>query len=132
MGANPTRQRWFGAGIATLLLVGAAGCGRSDDGDIAVAGTSTIRVTTTTATTVVSETVATTAPPSTQLTYVVTDGDTLSVIAERFGISTEDLANFNAITDVNSIKVGQELSIPPAGESVATTVASETSTTASG
>ncbi len=131
MGANPTRRRCYGPIFAGLLVLGAAGCGRSDDGDIAVAGTSTIRVTTTTATTVVSETVATTAPPSTQLTYVVASGDTLSVIAERFGVSTEDLANFNAITDTNAIQVGQELNIPPAGETVPT-LAEETSTTASG
>lgn len=126
MGANPSRSRMFGAGIATVLLLAAAGCGRSDEGDIAVAGTSTIRVTTTTAS-VVSETVATSAPPSTQLTYVVQSGDTLSVIAQRFGIPTEDLANFNAIADSDTIKVGQELSIPPAN-ATATTVAA-TSTT---
>ncbi len=130
MGANPNRGRLIGAGLSAVVLLASAGCGRSDDGDIAVAGTSTIRVTTTTATTVVSETVPTTAPPSTQLTYVVQSGDSLSVIAQRFGISTEDLANFNAIADFNDIKVGQELSIPPA--SATSTTAAETSTTASG
>ncbi len=131
MGAKSTRRRLIGAGLTAVVFLASTGCGRSDDGDISVAGTSTIRVTTTTATTVVSETVATTAPPSTQLTYVVQSGDSLSVIAERFGISTDELAEFNAITDVNSIKVGQELTIPPA-DTTATTAAEETSTTASG
>lgn len=130
MGAKTIRGKHIGAALSTVLLLASAGCGRTDEGDIAVAGTSTIRVTTTTASSVVSETVATAAPPSTQLTYVVQSGDSLSVIAQRFGISTEDLANFNAISDFNSIKVGQELTIPPAGETVPTTAA--TSTTASG
>ncbi len=54
----------------------------------------------------------TTAAPQSQL-YEVQPGDTLSVIAERFGISTTALADANGITDVNTIKPGQELTIPP-------------------
>jgi LysM repeat protein len=44
---------------------------------------------------------------------VIQSGDSLSVVAERFGIRTADLAEFNAIEDVNSIKIGQEIRIPP-------------------
>lgn len=54
----------------------------------------------------------TTAAPQAQL-YEIQPGDTLSVIAERFGISTAALADANGITDVNTIKPGQELTIPP-------------------
>ncbi len=54
----------------------------------------------------------TTAAPQASL-YEVQPGDTLSVIAERFGISTTALADANGITDVNTIKPGQELTIPP-------------------
>lgn len=50
----------------------------------------------------------------TQLTYIIQPGDSLSLIAERFGVDARALADFNAIADLNAIKVGQELSIPPA------------------
>ena len=43
--------------------------------------------------------------------YVVKSGDTLSQIAERFGVKTNDLRSFNNI-DGNNIRVGQNLSIP--------------------
>lgn len=56
----------------------------------------------------------TAATPSTrQLTYVIQSGDSLSQIAERFGVDVRALADFNAIADTDAIKVGQELSIPP-------------------
>ncbi len=105
---------------AGALLVSA--CGRSGDPDVSVAGTSTEATAATTTTTAAeSATVPTTAPPTTQLTYVIQSGDSLSVIAQRFGIPTQDLADFNAISDVDSIKVGQEISIPPSTVAPATT-----------
>lgn len=103
---------------ASIALVVAA-CGRGDDG-ADVAG---VEVTASTTAAPIAETTTTVPPPTTQLNYVVQSGDSLSVIASRFGISTDELANFNAISDVNSIVVGQELSIPP------TTVAAPESTT---
>lgn len=57
-------------------------------------------------------TTPTTAAPQAQ-TYEVQPGDTLSVIAERFGITTTALAEANGIDDVNTIKPGQELIVPP-------------------
>lgn len=45
-------------------------------------------------------------------TYVIQSGDTLSVIAERFGVSIEALSQANGIDDVNTIRPGQELVIP--------------------
>jgi LysM repeat protein len=69
---------------------------------------------------VVTSTTATTAPPAPAMeaagSYVVEPGDTLSVIAEQFGITTDALSAANNITDVDTIRPGQELIIPaPAG-----------------
>ena len=44
--------------------------------------------------------------------YTVQPGDTLGVIATRFGVRTARLAQANAITDINLISVGQKLVIP--------------------
>jgi len=123
------------AGLCAASLLVAA-CGRSGDPDISVAGTSTEATAATTTTTAAeSATVPTTAPPTTQLTYVIQSGDSLSVIAQRFGISTQDLADFNAIADVDAIQVGQEISIPPSTVAPATTASTaaeaESTTTAS-
>ena len=128
-------QRWtkprhvFGVvGVLAALAVLPA-CGRDGDGEVGVGGETTLRITTTSA---VSQTVATTTT-TIQLTYVIQSGDSLSVIAERFGVSTQELADFNAIADVNAIKVGQELSIPPTTAAPATTASTEAaSTTAAG
>ncbi len=73
----------------------------------------------------------TTAPPATQQvpttaaataplaepagTYVVQSGDTLSVIADQFGVSTEALQAANGLNDVDTIQPGQELVIPAPG-----------------
>lgn len=47
-----------------------------------------------------------------QQTYVVKRGDTLSQIAERFGVSAADLARANGITNPRLIYAGQQLVIP--------------------
>ena len=44
--------------------------------------------------------------------YIVQQGDTLSAITLRFGISLEELLAANDITDPNSVKIGQRLIIP--------------------
>ncbi len=44
--------------------------------------------------------------------YVVQAGDTLSKIASRFGVRSDDLARANGLNDRNVIKVGQKLVIP--------------------
>lgn len=47
-------------------------------------------------------------------TYTVEAGDTLGLIADRFGLTLEQLVAFNGITDPNLIAVGQVLQIPTA------------------
>lgn len=45
--------------------------------------------------------------------YTVEDGDSLSSIADQFGVSQDALAEINNIEDPNSLQAGQELVIPP-------------------
>jgi LysM repeat protein len=49
-----------------------------------------------------------------QDTYVVSQGDTLGMIAKRFGISVDELQELNEIDDPNQISVGQVLRLPGA------------------
>jgi murein DD-endopeptidase MepM/ murein hydrolase activator NlpD len=44
--------------------------------------------------------------------YTVAPGDTLGAIANRFGVTVDDLVAFNGIADPNLLAVGQVLSIP--------------------
>jgi LysM repeat protein len=52
--------------------------------------------------------------PGVQQRYVVQEGDTLSGIAARFGVSEESILKQNAIQDPNRLLAGQELIIPAA------------------
>jgi LysM repeat protein len=118
----PTRHTLI-VSIAALGLA-AAGCGRSaPEGAVAadpgtepnIAGVQVVSdepVIDPTAAPAVVTTAPTTAPPATTSTYIVQPGDTLSVIAERFGVSLAALSAANDITDVDSISPGQELIIP--------------------
>lgn len=54
-------------------------------------------------------------PEPTQVTgptYIVASGDSLTLIANRFGVKLDDLMSANGITDANQIFVGQPLLIP--------------------
>jgi LysM repeat protein len=48
----------------------------------------------------------------TPVVYVIQPGDSLSAIADRYGISVEELSQANDIADPNVIQVGQKLVIP--------------------
>lgn len=52
--------------------------------------------------------------PGEKQRYVVREGDTLSGIAARFGVSEETILQENPLSDPNRLLVGQELVIPPA------------------
>lgn len=49
--------------------------------------------------------------PKPVMTYTVQAGDTLSGIAAKYGISTQNLASLNGITNPNFIRVGQKLKV---------------------
>ena len=124
---RPLLSGAFGALALSLALVG---CGRSApesigevlpaEGEPEAAGVQVVSQqavvvpppTTATVPTTVAETIP---PAATGTTYVVQAGDTLSVIAEQFSVTTDAISQANGITDVNSIQPGQELIIPAPG-----------------
>ena len=79
---------------------------------------------TATATPAASATPTATAPPSTATPaiaeYTVQPGDTLGAIAANFGLTTEELADFNDLPDPDLIDVGTVLRLPPVGGAGAT------------
>ena len=103
------------AGGATLV----AACGKGDD----VADTLPPILTTTTTTTVFETTT------TVQRYYVIQPGDTLSKIAESFGVDINDLMLVNGITDPDHIEAGQEIEIPPPRAVSNTLPSTSTSTT---
>jgi nucleoid-associated protein YgaU len=53
-----------------------------------------------------------TSPTADEFEHVVQSGETLSLIAARYGVSVEEIAAANNIADVSVISVGQVLAIP--------------------
>lgn len=49
---------------------------------------------------------------SSYITYTVKSGDTLSKIASRYGVTVKKIADYNHLSNVNSLRVGQKLKIP--------------------
>jgi LysM repeat protein len=45
-------------------------------------------------------------------TYVIQGGDSLSKIAQRYGVSAREIAELNAMKDPNKIRVGQKILLP--------------------
>ncbi len=112
--------------LGTLLLIG---CGSSPTASPASSPQATLSLATLGATAVMTPAVppsstvavaptATAGPTATDTAtpepqeYTVQSGDTLSLIAYRFGVTLEDLAKANDITNYNDIWVGQVLVIP--------------------
>jgi LysM repeat protein len=101
-------MRWSSLGLAVVpavTLVSVAGC--SEDGGTSGAPTLPPIVTTSTL------------PPPTTLNlisqsqfYQVRAGDNLTGIADRFGVTVEDLMAKNGIQDPDAIAVGQVLELP--------------------
>lgn len=55
-------------------------------------------------------------------TYIVKKGDTLSGIGKKYGMSYQELAKYNGISNPNKINVGQVIKIPTAAKVVTYTV----------
>ncbi|MFM7125439.1 MAG: LysM peptidoglycan-binding domain-containing protein [Actinomycetota bacterium] len=57
--------------------------------------------------------------------YTIQEGDTLSEIAQIFGVLVDDLISYNAIADPDAIQAGQVLKVPspanPSGTTTSTT-----------
>jgi lysozyme len=54
-------------------------------------------------------------PVKQETVYVVKSGDTLSGIAAQYGVTYQELASYNGISNPNVIYVGQEIHIPGTG-----------------
>jgi LysM repeat protein len=52
-------------------------------------------------------------PPGEPIVYKVQSGDSLSSIADKFGVTVDDIVKVNNIANPNEIYAGQELIIPP-------------------
>jgi LysM repeat protein len=65
-------------------------------------------------------------PPANAVYYTVQSGDTLNIIAKKFGLSWVDLSNANNLSNANVIQPGQQLIIPgsssPAGSATVPSV----------
>jgi LysM repeat protein len=105
------------AGVGALALLGA--CGDDDDSS----GDDTLPAMQTTA---VAPT--TTLPPSTTQPrfYEIKSGDTLSGIADSFGLPEQAIMEANGITDPNKIFAGQVITLPLLADVSTTTTAAVT------
>jgi LysM repeat protein len=99
-----------GAVVVFAFIIGHATGGGGGVSSVAAATRTTTGVVPTTAARVSSHTVAV--------------GESLSSIATSFGLTTQDLASFNNITNINHVFVGEVLKIP-----TPTTVPAPTTTT---
>ena len=95
------------AGLASALTLLLASC-REDAGTPTLAPAPTLLVVTATAGPPPVPT------PGEQQRYIVREGDTLSGIAARFGVSEDAILKENPLSDRDRLFVGQELLIPPA------------------
>ncbi len=103
------RSRWLGTSVAVAgLVVGLAAC----PDDEAERRTATLPpILTTTSTTTIP-------PPTTrpQRFYEVQEGDTLTEIADQFGVPILSIMRLNAIPDQNAIYAGQLIELPEPGD----------------
>lgn len=101
--ARPARIRNVLICLLCLATTGLVACGESED---ALTTLPPIRSTTTTSST------TTTTLVSQRQFHEVQSGETLSVIAERYGVSVAALVDLNRITDPDRIEAGVTLEIP--------------------
>ena len=115
-------RRLLLTGATTLVVVG---CGRSapvdalndigSDPDIAGVSVTSPDAVVATEPPAEGETTTTASGAAAQeVLYTVAPGDTLSGIASAYGVTVQQLADYNGIEDVHAISPGQQLAIPPA------------------
>ena len=99
-------------GAAFAVVLTACGLGGGDDPPpAATAPTDVLSIVTPTPGTPPPRAAAP-APAVGQQTYVVREGDSLSVIADRFGVTQDAIQRANDLADPNSLFAGQEIVIP--------------------
>ncbi len=54
-----------------------------------------------------------TAPPDEETIHVVQDGDTISGLAQQYGISMQAIIDANSLENPDSLSIGQKIKIPP-------------------
>ena len=59
-------------------------------------------------------------------TYVVQDGDTVSAIAEKFGVTVDTIRWANSLSDVDTLSLGEKLLVPPVSGVLVTVKAGDT------
>ena len=94
-------------GFVLIPLVMLTACGRSDGGEESATSTAEEVLMIVTLTPVPSATTR-----SEMVDYVVAEGDTLSGIADEFGVNPQDIVEANNLLNPDSIFVGQTLQIP--------------------
>lgn len=113
------RKAIFAVATAAIAL---SACGRSAPSADAESTTTSAASSTTTAAPVVTQPTTTVERfTGSEQTYIVADGDAFSVIAAKFDVSAEKLAEFNDIADPNLIRVGQTIYLPPGSDSIVVT-----------
>lgn len=113
------RKAIFAFGAAAIVL---SACGRSAPSAEAENPTTSAASSTTTVAPVTTQPTTTVERfTGSEETYIVAEGDAFSLIASKFDISAEKLAEFNDIADPNLIRVGQTIYLPPGSDSVVVT-----------
>jgi LysM repeat protein len=91
------------AGVVGVAALGVSGCGESDGVYTTLPPIRSTTTSSTTTTTTVAQEIQ---------TYVVQPGETLSVIAERFGVSVAAIVDLNEISNPDRIDAGVTIKIP--------------------
>jgi LysM repeat protein len=109
--------------LAACCLIAGAACGGGSSGTKA-ADSSKIPTATLPATLPAPQIISgAAAQPGGQASYTIKDGDTLAGIADKFGISLDDLRAANPGIDPLSLRTGQTIKLPSAASTVPATEA---------
>jgi LysM repeat protein len=103
------RAKACASALAVALVIVVTACGGSGDAKPTSTPNDVMMVVTPTPGTPVPNTPT---PATNQQTYTVREGDSLSGIANRFGVTEKELQKTNHLSDPNAIYAGQVLVIP--------------------